>query len=198
MHRYLVLTLVLTLTLLGGATAQAAPILSGVVTLDGTEQLTSSSRVFRNAIASTWAAPKVFPGQAVCLSGPCYYETLMLDPSPYQDIRITFEWAAGGVADIFLVAYLGSFNVADLAANYLGDPGNSVLSSQPLRGPRSFEVIVPPGNNLVLAFSTVYGDSPGTVNYTVEGFSAVPEPASLLLFGTGLLGAAGRAWRRRQ
>ena len=40
-------------------------------------------------------------------------------------------------------------------------------------------------------------DDSGLDNINVSGGGAVPEPATMLLFGTGLAGIAGRALKRR-
>lgn len=177
--RWLVLGFALALASMA---ALGGTITSGTVTLDGTEALTSSLRAFRDGVPSTIAAPKSFPGTLSCTGGTCFYETVSVNPAPFEPLRITSEWASGAGANIFLTAYLNSFNVGNLAGNYLGDPGVSVLASFP--GPNSFEVLVPSGNSLVLAFSTVTSTSFGTVSYTVENI--VPEPATFVLIGAGL------------
>jgi PEP-CTERM motif len=162
--------------------ALGGTITSGTVTLDGTESLTSALRVFRSGVPSTLAAPKSFPGTSSCAGGTCFYETVSVNPAPFEALRINYEWASGANANIFLTAYLNSFNVGNLASNYLGDPGSSVLAGAP--GSNSFEVLVPSGNSLVLAFSTVTSTSFGTVSYTVE--NAIPEPATFVLVGIAL------------
>jgi len=181
--------LCLCLLLAGVSSAFSTPIASGTVTLDGTESLTSTLRVFRNGVPSTWLSPKAFPGTLVCSGGDCFYETVSLTPGLLEFVRATYDWDSGGAANIFVVGYLNSFDVNNLSTNYLGDPGFSVLQSEP--GPRSFEVFVPDGNSLVLAFSTVTPSSFGSVSYSVEGFGAVPEPSTMLLLGSGLIGLWG-------
>jgi hypothetical protein len=158
-------------------------ITSGTVTLDGTEALTGSLRLFRDGVPSTIAAPKSFPGTLSC-GGTCFYETISVNPAPFEPLRITYEWVSGANANIFLAAYLNSFTAAALSSNYLGDPGLSVVGTSPV--PQSFEVLVPSGDSLVLAFSTVSSTSLGTVSYSVENIGNVPEPATFGLIGAGL------------
>jgi hypothetical protein len=187
----------LCLLLAGVSSAFGTAITSGTVTLDGTEALTSTVRLFRDAIPSTWASPKVFPGTFSEAAGVTdFFKTVSLTPGSLNFVRVTYEWLSGPNANIFFVGYLNTFDINNLSANYLGDPGSSVTAGFP--GPQSFEVFVPNADSLVLAFNTVGGDAFGSVLYSVEGFeaNAVPEPSAMLLLGSGLIGVGVYARRR--
>lgn len=175
--------------------AWSALIGSGTVTLEGTESLTHLGRMNRNGVASTWAAPKPFPG-IINLTALYYFKTVSFTPGSLENVEISYEYTSGP-GTLFVAAYLNSFDVNNLSTNYLGDPGASPVQTLP--GPLTFQVVVPAGDSLVLAFNTAFdgGNSvPGTVSYTVTGYpSTVPLPSAILLLGPGLVGLA--AIRRR-
>ena len=184
--------------------AAAVVVVSGSSTIDATDA-SMTSRVFRDAVASTWAAPKAFPGTTA--QSPTYYELVnaTFASNALQTIyyEITYSTAATAAPFPFSVAYQNSFNPGNLATNYIGDSGSS-----PVAGSVSYQVIVAAGQQLVLNFQAV-GGVPVNYSYSVSAFSdanrgqnflpvtsGVPEPATWAMMLIGF-GGMGYAMRRR-
>ena len=145
---------------------------------------TQLGRLFRDGVPSDWSGPKIFPG-VINPATRYSYELFTLNAGPYSFIQINFDDPA---AAFFISAYLGSFNPASLAGNYLGDPG----LSQPFGNPSFFQIEVAPFTTLALSVNeTASGGGTGrTIDVLVEGFfdtefNDVPEPSSMLLLSGG-------------
>jgi hypothetical protein len=169
------------------APVSAAVLASGTVTITGTESLTSTLRLYRNGVASTFASAKPFPGTLPC-APTCFFRTVTVTPLE-QHVTITIS---SSDLNVFGSAYLNGFNVANLATNYLGDAGSS-------GGPESIQVLVPAGQQVVFVVNSVAGL--GTLQYTISDQSAggiTPIPSTLILLTIGLMGVASWfALRRR-
>jgi hypothetical protein len=161
-------------------------------------------RVSRDGTASTWAAPKAYPGPIFTAGIHFDAYSVTFAPNATQTVfyEISLSSTSGGTAPVFSVAYLNSFNPANIATNYLGDPGSS-----PLPGPVSYQVVVPAAQTLVVVFSEVFANSLGNYSFSIDAFSdvnrdgfavATPLPGALSLFASGsaLLGFLG--WRRKR
>ena len=162
------------------------------------------NRVSRDGTASTWTAPNAYPGPIFTTGIHFDAYTISFAPNATQTVfyEISLSSSSGGTAPVFSVAYLNSFNPANIATNYLGDPGSS-----PLPGPVSYQVIVPPAQTLVVVFSEVFANSLGNYSFSIDAFSdvnrdgvavATPLPGGLSLFASGaaMLGLLG--WRRKR
>ncbi|MCX6243595.1 MAG: T9SS type A sorting domain-containing protein [Bacteroidetes bacterium] len=151
---------------------------------------TLSNRLNRNGIVPTCASPKLYPGPFG--SGLYYYDTYTFTNTTgsSQCISVTYIAPSGG--DVFVSAYNGSFNPANLSTNYLTDGGNSSLGL-----PVTFSFNVANGATIVLVANvadvpicpaytiTVTGlavtctGSPISFNYTVNPSpNAVATPSS--------------------
>jgi cell division septation protein DedD len=123
---------------------------------------TQTDRMFRDGIASTCAAPKVCPG--VLGDGlPRHYDTHTFTNTTGATQCVTVDVDAmtcTGVNFIFVQAYLGSFNPADLCQNYLADIGGSPNPT----GQFSFDLA--DGQTVVLVVNEVDPDA-GCVGYSM-------------------------------
>jgi hypothetical protein len=176
--------------LLAANFAAATVILSGTYTWTGSE-LGESNRLFRNGTASTFSAPKAYPGSS-STSGGGYtiVGVLGFAAEAWLDIDITTTTVC---CQSFVAAYLDSFDPLALATNYLGDGGSSPAPATPER----FQVIVPAGRSLVLVGQTVssLANAQGTnFSFVVD---QVPEPATISLAAGGLLLLLLAARRRK-
>jgi hypothetical protein len=170
----------------------ATTLASGTISIDGTETTTGPNRVFRDGIASTFAAPKAFPGTFPC-GTPCGFRTVTVTPV-FPRVTVTLTGATNAI-NVFTVGYLNSFNPASLSTNYLGDPGSSSATGVT----QTFEVTVPAGGQLVLAFMNDNGGTTGTVNYQVDDAPLpIPtmSPLALALLAVMMAGSAKLALRK--
>ncbi|GMU42490.1 MAG: IPTL-CTERM sorting domain-containing protein [Xanthomonadales bacterium] len=135
-----------------GAIPPAPPRAPDAVLLEfdlGASNATQAGRMNRDGNPSSCAAPKAYPGTFATLnyrrvtSLPLYNNstlaqcaTIVVTPAPDCDINV------------FASAYLGSFDPASIAANYLGDSGLSF--GLPVSDPLVFAVNVPAGGRIVV------------------------------------------------
>ena len=163
-----------------------------------------TGRVVRDNVLSDWSTPKDFPG-VINPGSNFYYEAFVIPNITLPYIQIDFydvNNSAATFAAAYLNAYLpgGSAPNYGLNTNYLGDGGASGNFGP--GNPRSFQVLVPTGNNLVVEVSSTGSALNPPFQFLVEGFfnsnfSNVPGPATAYLLPLSALIAGGWALARR-
>ena len=200
--------------------ALADPIpITGVLT---TANSTELGRASRSGNAQTWLGNESYTGQLN--TGITYYyntydfSASSLGGNQYVSVDVQDVNSTG---DFFVSAFGGSYNPSNRGLNWLGDEGASgevaFYPTLPGSDDEYFQVIVPSGDDLVLLVNSTLGGTNGLnqpFSLTVQSFSdtnydneidptlsaqvaQTPEPGSLVLTATGLLGAAGLLRRRR-
>ena len=113
----------------GGASPN---IVIGSGTLNSNSPTTSPERVFRDGSPSTCGPTKAFPGTVP--GGPFAYTTVSYtNTGPGRCVNFTLNASCvnGNTAGLFLVAYAGAINPANLSQNYIGDSGVSTGTGFP-------------------------------------------------------------------
>ena len=133
-----------------------------------------TGRMFRNAIASTCASVKAYPG----ISSPTglrFYDSYTVTNPTNAPVCVTIGLTSGCGTSIFSATYLNSYDPAALATNYLADHG----SSFPLTG--FYEATIPANGTIVVVVHEVNPNT-GCSNYNlridVPGATVAPTASS--------------------
>jgi hypothetical protein len=168
---------------------------------------TQLGRLSRNAIPQDWSGGEAYPG--VINTGVSYHYSVYDIPAALFSfdsgdfagyVQIDVDYPSGNT---FVSAYANSYDPSNKQTNWLGDTG---FSGNPFPGsPNFFQVLLNPGQDLILVINETTGAAGiglgDQLGITVEGFtdsmytdpngnqgtSAVPEPASMVLLGTGVV-----------
>ena len=165
---------------IGFPTAASAATTSVTVT---TTSPTMTGRVNRNGIASDCSAAKAFPGTIVTTVGYAVSPALTNTSSQPVCTVFTLTTSAACGTSVFAAAYLGSFNPANLATNYLGDAGASSAAS-------SFSAVVPANGSVVFALSYVTSAPSQDCTMSISADPVLP-PAPAPALDLRLLGLLG-------
>lgn len=132
-----------------------------------------TGRVLRNGIRSLCGTAKAYPGTTGTIQRT-YDQYSFTNSGPATCVTFEVNTTCAGTQNIYPVAYLGSFNPANIATNYLGDAG-----SIPVDGFSSFSVDVPANSTVVLVVHefTAGGACP-SYDVVVRGLSCPLELAS--------------------
>ena len=118
-----------------------------------------TGRVFRISPGSVCGTPKTYPG-AQDTSPRTYDAYTFVNNGPAACVTFNVNSACSGSNFVFPVAYLGSFNPANIAQNYLGDSGTSPNPSV------NMSVNVPANATVVLVVNEVTAAA-GCPSYSV-------------------------------
>lgn len=171
---------------------------------------TQLGRLSRGGIPQDWSGTEAYPG--VFGAGNSYHYHVYDIPAALFSfdsgdfagyVQIDVDYPSGNT---FVSAYANSYDPTNKQSNWLGDNG---FSGNPFPGdPSFFQVLLNPGQDLILVINetTAAASSGGglgdQLGIQVEGFtdsmytdprgtnvptSAVPEPASMFLLGSGIV-----------
>jgi hypothetical protein len=122
---------------------------------------TMLGRITRIGAVSTCPVQKICPGVYTATTSYRYHQHNFVNSTTTTCISVRLD--ASGCGDtshyVFPVAYVGTFNPADLCANYAGDPAESSLT------PQEFTVNVPIGSAFTIVVGEVFGS--GCPSYTL-------------------------------
>jgi hypothetical protein len=175
--------------------AQADTLTTFTTSISGSDP-TQLGRISRNGIPSDWSSVKTFPG-IINPTTTYNYHTYSVNSGVTPFIYITIDSVPGNT---FASTYLPTYDPTNLALNYIGDAGSSgnYFGVDPV----SFEVYVPVHTNFLVVVNTSSNAGIGQpFTITVQGFlddqfTPTPEPSSLVLLGSGILGVAGLVRRK--